>query len=105
MSEVRFLTSISPNVQRYIAGSTITLGLSIYVDDVLTNESTLTFKWKMGRDGDESSVTPTHGTTGVYSVALTPLTGGDLYYRWDTEGTLDAAQEGRLSVKESAFTL
>lgn len=90
---------------RYVAGTTITLHQEVTVHDVDTATPEITFKWKMGRDGVEATITPTLISTGVYEVTVTPLTGGDLYYRWDTEGTLDTAQEGRLSIKESAFTL
>jgi len=104
MSAVRLVQSVSPAVYRRHAGSTITLGLSVYVDDVLTDASAITFQWRMGLYGDQTSVTPTHAGTGLYSAAVTPEEGGDLYFRWDTGGALDVAQEGALSIVGSRFS-
>lgn len=104
MSEVRLVQSVSPAVYRRHAGSTITLGLSVYVDGTLTDASAITFQWRMGLYGDQTSVTPTRTGTGVYSVAITPEEGGDLYFRWDTGGALDVAQEGALSIAGSRFS-
>jgi hypothetical protein len=90
---------------RIYAGTTITLSVNVTVSDVLTDAPQVYFKWKMGLYGTETSVTPTHDGTGLYEVSITPLEGGDLYYRWDTEGTLDVAQEGVLNIAGTQFTL
>ncbi len=105
MSTVRLAQSISPAVGRRYAGSTIRLTASVYVDDVLTDASAITFKWKMGLYGCENSVTPTHSGPGVYYVDVEPEEGGDLFYRWDTDGALDVAAEGALNIAEPRFAI
>lgn len=90
---------------RYYAGTTITLSQSVRVSDVLTDAADIYFKWKMGLRGTENTETPEHISTGSYEVEITPDQGGDLYYRWDTEGTLDVAQEGVINIKDTQFTL
>ena len=121
MSTVTLTPSFTPSVVRRYAGSTITFRLSIYVDEVLTDASAVTFTWRMGSPassyqslsqflaggsaGAQTSVTPTHDGTGLYSAEVTPETGGNLYWRWDTEGALDTAREGVLSIAETQFSL
>lgn len=90
---------------RFHAGSTITLTQSVRVDDVLTDAAAIRFFWKEGLYGAQAEVAPTRTATGTYEVSITPTIGGDLYYRWDTEGALDTAQEGVISVAPSQFTL
>lgn len=88
---------------RYYAGSTITLQQTVTVSKVLTDAPQIVFLWKEGQYGLENTITPTRMSTGLYQVIFTPSTGGDVYYRWDTQGVLDVAQEGILSVKPSNF--
>lgn len=90
---------------RYFAGTTITITQVVRVDGVATDASAIYFKWKMGLYGSETSVTPTRDGTGTYHVDITPTEGGDLYYRWDTEGDLDTAQEGVINIADTQFTL
>jgi len=72
---------------------------------VETDAAAITFKWRQGRHGVEKSITPTNTATGTYSVSFTPLKGGNVYYRWDTEGALNYAAEGTLSIADTAFTV
>lgn len=90
---------------RYYAGMTLTFNQTVRVADVLTDADDIYFKWKIGKRGIEHTETPTHDSTGTYSVSITPTEGGDLFYRWDTEGDLDVAAEGVLNIAASQFTL
>lgn len=90
---------------RFFPGSTITLRNFVRVDETLTDAAQIVFIWKMKQRGTEHTVTPTRASTGSYYVEITPEEGGDLYYRWDTEGTLDAAREGVLSIADTQFTI
>jgi 6-phosphogluconolactonase (cycloisomerase 2 family) len=90
---------------RYYAGTTITLSQAVRVSEVLTDASDITFMWKVGKYGTEATVTPTHDGTGLYSVSITPDRGGDLYYRWDTEGDLDTAAEGVINIAPTQFSI
>lgn len=91
---------------RIYAGTTITLQTVVKVSGAATDASAITFKWKEGgRRGAEKSVTPTRASTGTYTVSITPTKSGNLYYRWDTEGALDYAEEGVLSIADSAFNI
>ena len=121
MATVELTLNITPAVKRRFPGSTITFGLSIYVDEVLTDASAVAFTWRMGGpvspheslaqflagsgNTSQTSVTPTHDGTGLYSAEVTPETGGNLYWRWDTEGALDTAREGVISIAETQFSL
>lgn len=90
-------------LMRLYAGSTFTLQQVVTVAGVLTDAPQITFLWKEGLYGTENTITPTRASLGTYTVTFTPSVGGDLYYRWDTNGVLDVAQEGILSVKPSNF--
>lgn len=90
---------------RLYPGSTFYLYNAVRVNDVLTDANDITFTWKMGLYGCPQSVTPERTATGTYRVPVTPLTGGNLYYRWDTEGALDTAAEGVLSIADSQFEI
>jgi hypothetical protein len=70
----------------------------------LTNAPQITLKHKTGSHGNETVVTPTNVSTGVYSASITPTESGNLHYRWDTDGIYDVAKEGVVNVAESAFT-
>ncbi len=90
---------------RIYPGTTITLTNRVYVGTSLTDAANITFTWKMGLYGCPQSVTPTKTATGTYEVSITPIVGGNLYYRWDTEGNLDTAAEGVLSIADSQFEI
>jgi hypothetical protein len=90
---------------RIYPGTTITLTNAVRVADVLTDAAEITFQWRMGLTGTITSVTPTRTALGTYEASITPLTGGNLYYRWDTEGDLDTAAEGILSIANSQFDI
>lgn len=90
---------------RIYPGTTLTLTNRVYVGDTLTDAAEITFTWKMGLTGCPATVTPTNTATGTYEVNIVPLIGGNLYYRWDTEGDLDTASEGVLSVADSQFEI
>lgn len=90
---------------RLYPGTTFYLYNTVRVAGVLTDAATITFQWKMGLYGEPQSVTPERVSTGTYRVPVTPLIGGNLYYRWDTEGALDTAAEGVLSIADSQFEI
>jgi hypothetical protein len=88
---------------RFRPDSTITFNTEVRNNGVLTDAPELMFKWKMGYHGTETTVTPTHDGTGLYSVEITPETSGNLYANWDTDGALDVADEIVINIAESAF--
>lgn len=68
----------------------------------------LKFIWQLGETQDGAqpvTITPTFISTGMYQVVfiVTDRRGGVVYYRWDTDGDIDVAKEGRLYVKPSVF--
>lgn len=90
---------------RIYPGTTITLTNVVRVGNSPTDAADITFTWQMGLYGAPQSATPERTATGTYEVSITPLVGGNLYYRWDTEGTLDTAAEGILSIANSQFEI
>lgn len=90
---------------RIYPGTTITLTNVVRVGETPTDAAQITFQWRMGLTGQITAVTPTKTATGTYEVSITPLTGGNLYYRWDTEGVLDTAGEQTLSIANSQFEI
>jgi hypothetical protein len=90
---------------RIYPGTTITLTNVVRVGSTPTDAADIAFQWKMGLNGTVTSVTPTRTALGTYEVNITPLEGGNLYYRWDTEGELDTAAEGVLSIADSQFEI
>ena len=69
---------------RITRGTTITLNNEVYVGDplTLTNATTAEFWWRMGNVGCWTGETPSHTGTGLYSVEVEPMRGGNLNYRW-----------------------
>jgi hypothetical protein len=51
-------------------------------DGTLTDPTTIKFFWKVDR-GEETEVTPTKITTGVYNALFKPEIGGTVYTRWE----------------------
>lgn len=90
---------------RLYPGTTITLTNVVRVGNTPTDAADITFTWKMGLTGCPATVAPTKTATGTYEVNVTPLKGGNLYFRWDTEGVLDTAAEGILSIADSRFEI
>lgn len=90
---------------RYFPGMLVTLKVNVTVSDTLTDAPSVYFKYKEGLYGTENTLSPTHDGTGIYEVSFIPQQGGDVYYRWDTDGSLDTAQEGILNVAPTNFTI
>jgi hypothetical protein len=88
---------------RYYTGSKLTFTTTVKNNGILTDAASIYFKWKVGLYGTETTVTPTRTTTGTYTVDVVPLVGGNLYTRWDTDGTFDVATEPVINIHESAF--
>lgn len=88
---------------RIYPSTTVTLTTNVTVGGALTDSAAITFKWRQGNRGAEKSITPTNSSTGVYTVSFIPLKAGHVYYRWDTEGTLNTAKEGTLAIADSQF--
>lgn len=92
---------------RYFPGSTITVSTEVRDENGdLADAADITMVWKRGLYGTETSETPTHDGTGLYSATFVPEAGGNHYVRWDTgvEGdAIDVADEQIIPVKESAF--
>ena len=89
--------------QRIYPGSTVTLQTVVTVSGAATDASAITIKWRIGRKGSVTTLTPTRSATGTYSVTITPTKAGNLHYRWDTEGALDYSEEGTLLVADTQF--
>lgn len=91
---------------RINVGETFTVTTNVLDRDTqaLTDAPDITLRWKMGRFSNyETTVIPTHVSTGVYSATITPEYSGTLHYRWDTDGAYDVAKEGFVLVRRSAF--
>lgn len=90
---------------RYYPGMSITLTTENRNSaGTLANNSTLRLIWKLGRFGQETTVTPTNTGTGLYSATVTPTEPGTLFYRWETTDTDAAvAAEGQLNIAWSEF--
>lgn len=90
---------------RLTPGMTVTLGTTVYGTDGLPVDAPdLTFRFKVGCDGEETTVTPIRNSLGNYSATFVVPESGNLHYRWDTDGALDVAKEGVVNVAWSAFT-
>jgi len=53
--------------------------------------------------GFTDSKTPTHDSTGHYHFDLDLTMSGQWFYRWESTGTGQAAEEGSLNVRTSQF--
>lgn len=84
-------------------GETRTLTAYFAIGNTATDTPQITFKYKIGKFGTETTKTPTHDGTGNYSVIVTPDTSGKFYARWDTDGTYDTVNEPVYFIKPSEF--
>jgi hypothetical protein len=88
---------------RWLVGQTKTLSTTVTNNGTLTDAADITFKYKIGRHGQEVPITPSHASLGVYYVEVTPDKSGNLYCRWDTDGALDVASEPIYIIRRSSF--
>lgn len=88
---------------RYWPGSSITFTTQVTVNGVLSDAAAISFKWKIGRSGAETTVTPIHAGSGIYEATIVPTEAGALFWRWDTDGTIDQAKEGHTMIEETQF--
>jgi hypothetical protein len=89
---------------RYFPNMKMGFAATVRFNGELSNAPQITFIYKVGKHGTETTITPTNVGIGTYVVELVPNGSGHLSYRWDTDGDLDVAQEGIVNIKESAFT-
>lgn len=87
---------------RYEVGEKVTVTTTVVDRDtnLPTDAPDITCKYIIEPYGTLTSVTPTHVSTGVYSVTLVPDLPGTLYVSWDTDGTYDVADEFVLNIKD-----
>ena len=90
-------------MSRWNIGETKTLIATFYIGNDQEEAPQINFKYKIGSQSPETSIIATHEGLGVYSVKITPETSGNLFYRWDTEGTYDVVKEGIINVAPSVF--
>ncbi len=88
---------------RIYPNQSVVLKTRVYIGGVLADAPEITLQVKCGRHGVELQVTPTKTDTGTYEGAVIPTGSGNHYYRWDTDGAADIADEGIFNVAESAF--
>ena len=87
---------------RYYPNTDIIYRNEVRVAGVLTDATTITFQYKLGKWGAWTSVTPLHPSTGVYTATVTPSYGGALFWQWKTTGP-NASEEGMTYVEPSEF--
>jgi len=73
------MSKIWPNTQ-------LTFQTVVRNNGVLATPTTITFQWKLYRDGAWQTATPAALSTGVYAAYITPTYGGPLYWMWTTTG-------------------
>lgn len=74
--------------KRYVDSEIILEGTFRNSSGTLANPTTVTFTYRMGRDGIDNSVTPTNPSTGLYRATFTPEIAGMLYGVFEGTGTL-----------------
>lgn len=87
---------------RYEVGETFTVTTTVTdrTTRLPTDADDITCKYLIEPYGELTSLTPTHVSTGVYSVEITPTIPGTLYVSWDTDGDYDVADEFVLNIKD-----
>ena len=87
---------------RYQVGEKVTVTTT--VTDKTTNlpadADDLTCYYQILPNGTLTAATPTHVSTGVYSIDIVPDIPGTLYVSWDTDGDYDVADEFMLNIKD-----
>jgi hypothetical protein len=88
---------------RFYPHSKIGFTAQIKVDLQSTDTPQIHFIYKITNRGEEKTLTPTRLGLGLYFIELVPGEAGNLFFRWDTEGSLDTAKEGVINIAPSAF--
>lgn len=65
----------------------LTVAVSITNAGTLTDPTSVSFKYRINRDGTETTASVTNTATGVYEADITPTEPGILYGTWETTGT------------------
>lgn len=87
---------------KYWPGTQLTFRTQVTSNGVLATPATIEFKWKMFRDGQWNTETPSEVETGVYEVYPVPTFGGPLYWMWKTTGPA-VSEEGFVMIEGSQF--
>jgi hypothetical protein len=91
-------------LNEYIVGRQIKLEGTLKVNGTLTNATTVTIKVKDPSHNVTTYVSPTHPSTGVYSVIITPNIVGTWWWQLVSVGnSADALDEQAFVMKASQF--
>lgn len=95
-------------MSRPIVGQTQSFATEVRLNGELTDSPDIKFLYKIA-GGDPAceatrEITPTHIGLGTYAVTVVNYQAGTFYPRWDTDGTLDIAQERPFRVYRSAHS-
>lgn len=74
--------------KRYVDSEIVLDGTFRNSAGTLTNPTAVTFKYRVGKDGTEYSVTPTNPSTGLWRATFTPEFAGPLYGYFQGTGAL-----------------
>lgn len=92
-------------MQRLYPGSSVTFESTVLVEGVLTDAPAMTFDYTITRNGEQTKITPTRVSAGVYSATFTlpPLQSGNLHYQWNTNSPLGVVDQGKVNIAPSVF--
>jgi len=90
------------NVSKHQKGETLVIRTSVKnASGVLEDPDEITFKYKMGLNGDETSLTPQNISTGIYEVETVTNEAGNFYGVWtSTTGTQKTIEQVKVPVHE-----
>lgn len=67
------------------------------------NPSTITLKWRQGKNGSDNTATVANPVTGTFTTSIQiPNENGNIYYRWSTTNPV-IVEEGWFMVKRGRF--
>lgn len=87
---------------KYWPNTQMTFRTQVQNNGVLVTPTTITFRWKICRDGAWNTETPAAISTGIYEAYPTPTFGGPLYWQWKTTGPA-VSEEGMVLIEGSQF--
>jgi hypothetical protein len=84
-------------------GETRILTARFELGNTPTDAAAINLRYKIGTNTTETVVPVTRDAAGNYSAKVTPTESGNMFVRWDSDGTYDVVEEPIYHIKESKF--
>ncbi len=89
---------------KHYARDTVTILHTVESNGIAATPSSISFRYREGKDGTIKTATPSATSTGYYAVEVTPETDQAIYYEWTTE-TPNKKKQGSIRLEKDQFVV